>query len=118
MLKKQLTLLFVVVLAFQLTMVFAQQAYGEEPARVEGIILRSSQDKLSLSVRDPNSGATKTVVYDDSTKWVSQYHADKKVNDIDRSKVKDGDYVICTGTWGESGELKATMVSKRLSHSD
>ena len=119
MLKKQLTLLFVLVLTFQLALVFAQQASGQaaEPAaRVEGRIVRSSNDNSSLTIRDPNSNATKTVVYDDSTKWVSQYHADKKVNPIDRSQDKDGDYVICTGTWGKSAELQAAMCSKRLSH--
>jgi len=118
MLKKQLTLLFVLVLTFQLALVFAQQASGQaaDAARVEGRIVRSSKENSSLTIRNPDSNATKTVVYDDSTKWVSQYHADKKVNDIDRTQVKDGDYVICTGTWGKSAELQATMCSKRLSH--
>jgi hypothetical protein len=119
MLKKQLTLLFVLVLTFQLALVFAQQASGqaaEAAARVEGRIVRSSKENSSLTIRDPKSDTNKTVVYDDSTKWVSQYHADKKVNDIDRTQVKDGDYVICTGTWGKSAELQATSCSKRLSH--
>jgi hypothetical protein len=118
MLKKQLTLLFVLVLTFQLALVFAQQASGQaaDAARVEGRIVRSSKENSSLTIRNPDSNATKTVVYDDSTKWVSQYHADKKVNDIDRTQVKDGDYVICTGTWGKAAELQATMCSKRLSH--
>jgi hypothetical protein len=64
------------------------------------------------------SDLERTVVYDSSTKWVSQYHGDKKVNDIDRSQVKDGDYVICTGTWDKAGLLHATLISKRLSHSE
>ena len=120
MLKKQLTLLFVLVLTFQLALVFAQQASGQaaEPAaRVEGRIVRSSNDNSSLTIRDPNSNATKTVVYDDSTKWVSQYHADKKVNDIDPSQVKERDYVICKGTPGKGRVIHATLISKRLSHS-
>jgi len=116
MLKKQLTLLFVLVLTFQLALVFAQQASGEDAARVEGRVVRSSKENSSLTIRDPKSDTTKTVVYDDSTKWVSQYHADKKINDIDRTQIKDGDYLICTGTWGKSAELQASMCSKRLSH--
>ena len=58
-----------------------------------------------------------TVQYDSSTKWVSQEHGSKKVNDIDASQVKDGDRVICTGTWEKKGVLHATLISKRLSHS-
>ena len=56
-------------------------------------------------------------MYDSSTKWVSQYHGDKKINDIDASQVKDGDYVICMGTAEKSGEIHAILISKRLSHS-
>jgi hypothetical protein len=48
---------------------------------------------------------------------VSAYHADKKVNDIDAGQVKEGDYVICKGTAEKAGEIKATVISKRLSHS-
>ncbi|MGB9510272.1 MAG: hypothetical protein WBU20_01190, partial [Candidatus Acidiferrum sp.] len=70
----------------------------------------------SLTVRN-HDGVERTVVYDSSTKWVSQYHADKKVNDIDPSQVKEQDYVICTGTYDKSGVLHATVISKRLSHS-
>ncbi len=58
----------------------------------------------------------KTVQYDSSTKWVSQEHGSKKVNDIDASQVKDNDRVICKGTWDKEGVLHATLISKRLSH--
>ena len=41
----------------------------------------------------------------------------KAVNDIDASQVKDGDRVICRGTWDKKGGvLHATLISKRLSH--
>jgi hypothetical protein len=40
----------------------------------------------------------------------------KKVNDIDVSQVKDGDRVICEGSWDKSGLLHASLISKRLSH--
>jgi hypothetical protein len=119
MLKKQLSLLFALVLTFPLaTAVFAQQAPAKpKQARWEGRIERSNKEQSSLTVRKSGSELEKTVVYDSSTKWVSQYHADKKVNDIDSSQVKDGDYVICTGTWDKDGLIHATLISKRLSHS-
>jgi hypothetical protein len=120
MLKKQLTLLFALVLTIPLvTAVFAQQASAQaKNVRWEGRIVRSSMDQSTLTVRQVGSELERTVVYDSSTKWVSQYHGDKKVNDIDRSQVKDGDYVICTGTWDKAGLLHATLISKRLSHSE
>ena len=120
MLKRQLGLLFSLVLIFPLAQaVLAQEA---APAKAkedswEGRILRSSKDDSSLTVQKEGGSVERTVVYDGSTKWVSQYHADKKVNNIDPSQVKDGDYVICKGTIGKDGKLHATLISKRLSHS-
>ena len=120
--KKLLTLLFVSVLAFPLsTTVFSQEAPAKEKmakeGRWEGTVVRSDSDKSTLTVRKVgSSNAEMTVKYDSSTKWVSQYHGDKKVNDIDSSQVKDGDRVICTGTWEKTGVLNATLISKRLSH--
>ena len=119
MLKKQLSLLFALVLTFALAAaVFAQTAPAPaKKARWEGRIVRSSKADSSLTVRKSGSTVEKTVVYDGSTKWVSQYHADKKVNDIDPTQVKDEDYVICTGTYDKPGVLHASLISKRLSHS-
>jgi hypothetical protein len=119
MLKKQITLLFALVLTIPLvTAVFAKQAAAQaKEARWEGRIIRSSTEQSSLTVRKQGGTVEKTCVYDGSTKWVSQYHADKKVNEIDSSQVKDGDYVICTGTPGEGRVIHATLISKRLSHS-
>jgi len=118
MLKKQLTLLFALVLTFPLAAVFAQQA-PDQPKQThwEGIIVRTNKADSSLSVRKGGSTIEKTVVYDSSTKWVSQYHGAKNVNDIDSSQVKEEDYVICTGTLDKSGAIHATLISKRLSHS-
>ena len=120
--KKVLTLLFAAVLALPLsTVAFGQMAPAKEKmakeARWEGNIVRSNSDKSTLTVRkigSPND--ERTIEYDSSTKWVSQYHGDKKVNDIMSSDVKDGDRVICKGTWDKSGVLHATLISKRLSH--
>lgn len=119
MLKKQLGLLFAVALIFPLAKaVFAQDAAKTKEVRWEGRIERSSTQESTLTVRKAGSSLERTVVYDSATKWVSQYHADKKVNNIDASQVKDGDYVICTGTMDKDGKLHATLISKRLSHSD
>jgi hypothetical protein len=120
MLKKQLTLLFALVLTFPLAaVVFGQQAPAKsKEARWEGRVERSSKEQSSLTVRKVGSNLEKTCVYDSSTKWVSQYHADKKVNDIDASQVKDGDYVICKGTSESGAVIHAALISKRLSHSE
>jgi|SRR5271169_1111671 len=122
MLKKQLILLFALVLTFPLaSALFAQQTPAPaKEARWEGSVIRSSKENSTLTVRKVGSmGATdeKTIQYDNSTRWVSQYHGDTKTNDINPSDVKDGDRVICTGTWDKPGVLHATLISKRLSHS-
>jgi hypothetical protein len=86
MLKKQLGLLFALVLTFPLAaVVFAHQESAKKAPK--------------------------------EARWVSQYHADKKVNDIDPSQVKEEDYVICKGTAEKAGVVHATLISKRLSHS-
>jgi hypothetical protein len=122
MVKKLLTLLFTSVLAFPLaTSLFAQeppaQAKPAKESRWEGIIIRSDKDHSTLTVRKVGSTLERTIQYDSSTRWVSQEHGSKKVNDIDASQVKDGDRVICKGTWEKKGAtLHATLISKRLSH--
>jgi len=121
MVKKLLTLLFISMLAFPLSiLLFAPEAGAQDKAakeaRWEGVVIRSSPDKSTLSVRKVGSSAQMTVAYDSSTKWVSQEHGSKKVNDIDASQVKDNDRVICKGTYDKDGLLHATLISKRLSH--
>ncbi len=120
--KKLLTLLFALVLAFPLLSGVSAQAQAKEKAakeaRWEGNVVRSSKDESTLTVRKVgSSNDERTVKYDSSTKWVSQEHGNKTVNDIDSTQVKDGDRVICKGTWDKSGALNATLISKRLSHS-
>jgi hypothetical protein len=113
MLKKQLALLFALALTLLLAGVFAHQATAQakeaKEARWEGRVIRINKDGSSLTVRKGGASIEKACVYDSSTKWVSQYHADKKVNDIDASQVKEGDYVICKGTAEKAGEVKATV---------
>jgi hypothetical protein len=120
MAKKLLTLMLTSVLAWPLsTAVFAQEApakaKAEKEDRWEGVVIRSDPDKSTLTVRKVGSALEKTVAYDSSTKWVSQEHGSKKVNDIDASQVKDNDRVICEGSWDKDGILHATLISKRLS---
>ena len=136
MVNKLFVLLFASVLAFPLsTGVFAQDAPKEtkaqekaeekaekkaekkaaKAARWDGIVTRVNKDKSTLNVRKVGSSQERTVEYDSSTKWVSQEHGKKKVNDIDADQVKDGDRVITEGTWDKDGVLHATLISKRLS---
>jgi hypothetical protein len=123
MVKKLFTLLFVSMLAVPMSVLFVPSAPAQEKMdkmakqdRWEGNVVRSNQDKSTLTVRKVGSSEEKTVAYDSSTKWVSQEHGSKKVNDIDASQVKDGDRVICEGTLDKDGVLHATLISKRLSH--
>jgi len=119
MLKKGAALWFAVVFVFSLsTLGFAQGTAKED--RVEGRVAYSDKDKSILAVRSETEnvpGHVTTVHYDASTKWVSQYHGDKKVNTIDPSEVKEGDYVICVGSYNDKKEFQAARISKRLSHS-
>ena len=118
MVKRLLTLMFTSVLALPLsTMVLAPLAPAQEKeSRVEGIVMRISKDKSTLTVRPRGGNVEKIVQYDASTKWTSQEHGSKKVNAIDSSQVGDNDRVICMGTWDKEGVLHATLISKRLTN--
>jgi len=116
MLKKLAVVFCMVTLVFSLSGTsFAQDKAKQD--RVEGRIVRSNKDKSTLTVHAEKTGVDTDVSYDASTKWVSQYHGDKKVNTIEANDVKDGDYVICRGSFADKGPvLHATSISKRLSH--
>ena len=120
MVKKVLRLLFVFVLAFPTSALFVQSAPAQDQMakqdRWEGNVVANDADKSRLAVRKVGSSDQRFVAYDSSTKWVSQAHASKTVTDIDASQVKDGDRVICMGTWDKDNVLHATLISKRLSH--
>lgn len=116
---KLIALLFASVLTVAVPAVLLQTASAEEDKmakldRWEGTVIRSSADKSTLTVRN-NDGAEMTVQYDGSTRFVSQEHGSKTVNEIDASQIKDNDRVICKGTW-QGKTLHATLISKRLSH--
>ena len=123
MVKRLFRLFFVSALALATSAPFVQSAPAQENVektekqdRWEGNVVRTSKDKSTLTVRQVGASTEKTVAYDSSTKWVSQAHGSKQVNEIDASQVKDGDRVICLGTFDKDGVLHATLISKRLSH--
>jgi hypothetical protein len=86
-------------------------------ARWEGTIIRVNSDNSTLDVRQVSGHVEKTIHYDAATAWNSQYHASKTVSKIDASQVKEGDRVICVGTFNDKGEFHATTISRRMSHS-
>jgi hypothetical protein len=94
----------------------AQSGKKHKQARWEGIVIRSSKEKKMLTVRQRGSNVEKEVAYDDSTRWTSQEHGSKKVNDIDASQVSDNDRIICLGSYDKSGVFHATLISKRLTN--
>jgi hypothetical protein len=83
-------------------------------SRWEGMVVRVNKDKSTLTVRRRGMSVEKTVEYDSSTKFTSQEHGSKKVNDIDAGQINDNDRVIVLGTLDENGVLHATLISKRL----
>lgn len=85
--------------------------------RWEGNVIRSNPDKSTLTVRNLGSNIEKTVHYDGATRWVSQEHGSNQVHDIDPTQIKENDRVIARGIW-DKGVLYATLISKRLSHSN
>jgi len=125
MVKRLFSLFCGVVVALSLSSaMFAQETPAPEKkmdktakeARWEGNVIRSNPEQSTLTIRKVGSDVVRIVHYDSSTRWVSQEHGSNKVNDIDATQVKDGDRVIVKGTW-DKNELHATLISKRLSHS-
>ena len=119
---KKIAMLWASVITLSLLAVMATSASAQEKMekkgreiRLEGNVVSSNPDKSTLLVRKVDSHADMTVKYDSSTRWVSQEHGSKKVNDIDVSQITDGDRVIVKGTW-DKNEIHATLISKRLSH--
>jgi hypothetical protein len=113
MVKQRITLLF----AAMLVLLPSMLTLAQTSARWEGIVSRSNKQKSTLTVRARNSTSfdEKVIHYDSSTRFTSQEHGDKKINDIDANQVKDGDRVICLGFYNEKGEFQAAAISKRLS---
>jgi len=123
MLKKLLTLLFMFVLAFSMSMPLGAQENAEKEhqekatkqGRWEGLVTRNNTNKSTLAIRQRASNFEQIIHYDSSTQWTSQEHGSSKVNNIDASQVKEGDRVICIGFYDEKAEFHAALISKRLS---
>lgn len=113
MVKQRVTLL----LAALLVLLPSMLALAQTSARWEGIVSRSNRQKSTLTVRARGSTSfdEKVIHYDSSTRFTSQEHGGKKINDIDAKQIKDGDRVICLGFYNEKGEFQAAAISKRLS---
>ncbi len=84
---------------------------GSKEARWSGMIVRSDKDASTLTVRKRGTTLEKIVHYDSSTKWTTQ--EGKEVKPIEMSEVKDGERVICIGSYDEKGEFHATRVDLR-----
>src|ERR1051325_11550804 len=122
MIKKLLAMLCVCVIGSPLsTVLLAQNAPQNnkvvKESRWEGEVVRSSLEQQTLTVRQLHTNHEMVVNYGSSTRWVSQEHGSKKVNDIDAHQVNDGDRVIVKGHW-DKDKFQATLISKRLSHSN
>jgi Ni/Co efflux regulator RcnB len=84
-----------------------KKAAETKEARWSGTIVRSDKDGSTLTVRRRGASMEKVIHYDSSTKWTKGKDA------IDASQVKDGDRVICLGTYDEKGTFHATRIDLR-----
>src|SRR5216683_1992311 len=76
---------------------------AQKEARWTGTIVRSDKDGGTLTVRKDGSATEKIVHFDADTKWTKQEKG--KIESIDPSHFKDGDRVICVGSYNEKGEF-------------
>ncbi len=88
-----------------------EKAASKKEARWSGMIVRSDKDASTLTVRKRGTTLEKIVHYDSSTKWTTQ--EGKEVKPIEMSEVKDGERVICLGSYDEKGEFHATRIDLR-----
>jgi TonB family protein len=86
-------------------------AEGSKEARWSGMIVRSDKEASTLTVRRRGTTLEKIIRYDSSTKWTTQ--EGKEVRPIEMSEVKDGERVICLGSYDEKGEFHATRIDLR-----
>jgi hypothetical protein len=85
---------------------------AQKEAHWTGTIVRSDKDGGTLTVRKDGSATEKIVHFDADTKWTKQEKG--KIESIDPGQVKDGDRVICVGSYNEKGEFHATRIDQRL----
>jgi hypothetical protein len=86
MVKKRFALLLAVMLVFLSSM----SALAQTSARWEGIVSRSNKQKSTLTVRTRgfNNITEKVIHYDSTTRFTSQEHGAKKINDIDANRLR------------------------------
>ena len=87
---------------------------AQKEARWTGTIVRSDKDAGTLTVRKDGSTTEKVIHYGSETKWTKQEKG--KVEPIDPSQVKDGDRVICVGSYDEKSQFHADRIDLRLPH--
>ena len=97
---------------------FAQDAPTTEKmakeARWEGHVVRSNKDQIHPD-RAQGGFVGRTDRYVRQLDPLGQSRArQQKGQRHYSSEVKDGDRVICTGTWDKDGVLHANLISKRL----
>jgi hypothetical protein len=130
LMKKLLILVLAPVCTFSYLSVFAQGndpstqksadqtagAASAKEARWDGKVVGTDKIKSTLAVRRITMPyLEKTIHYDEWTKWVSQQHGSRTVNNIDPGQVKAGDRVICLG-WEDEAGFHAGLISKRLTN--
>lgn len=74
-------------------------------ARWHGVIVRINESMSTMEVR--KGRITRTVYYDDSTKWTEMNKPSQM------SAFKEGANVICLGTFDEKGNIHATRIDLR-----
>jgi hypothetical protein len=79
-------------------------------ARWHGVLVRISEDGMTYTVRKGNLDKAIHVTAD--TKFTKA--EGKKVVDIDKGDVKEGDDIICIGKYDDKGDFEATRIDKRL----
>ena len=112
-----LAILTVAGVAMRGTMAKAQEAKAgaaKKASRWTGTIVRSDKDAGTLTVRKDGGTAEKIIHYGSETKWTKQEKG--KVESIDPSQVKDGDRVICVGSYDEKSQFHADRIDLRLPH--
>lgn len=105
------------VMALALSAVAQDQMKSEMKGAVkrwDGTIVRSDKDASTLTVRKTGGNVEKVVHFDANTKWTHQEKG--KVEPLDMAEFKDGDRVICQGTYDDKGGFYATRIDKRLPH--
>ena len=85
---------------------------AQKEAHWAGTIVRSAKDNSTLTVRKDGGAVEKIIHYDADTKWTKQEKG--KIESIDSGQVKDGNRVICVGSYNEKGEFHATRIDLRL----